>query len=239
MSRSGLKEVWGFSWQEEARRHSGAPAVGCCLFFLSDCSGLEGYWGSSCRLEGFWSSICQVLSVLFVCSFQASSDTRAPAVGYCLFFSGLKGGWCSRCRVLSVRFLSTVRDWRDTWAPDVGYCRFFCVCSFRASRDPGGPSVGCGLFFLSLLLFFSGPKGYLGSSCRYWGCICRVLSVLGICSLRASKDPAGQAVGYCLGILTILFRPRDILGLQLSSAVSFLCQIFSGLRGYSGPDYDV
>jgi len=149
----------------------------------------------------------------------------------------------SSCRVLYEPFVCSFLTSRDLRAPAVGSCLFFYLFFSGLAGYLGSSAVGCCLFVLSLLF---GPRGILGLQlssivCPFhlffsglqgsWSSSCRVLSILFICSFRASRDPASPSVGYILFLLSVLVGPRAILGLQLLGVICSFCMSFSGLRG--------
>ena len=151
-----------------------ASAVGCSALFVCSFRALTDTWVpwgssqvlcSSCLfftgLKGYWHSRSRVLSVLFVCSVQASRNTGAPE---------LSGIFCSFCPFFveppAVRyclfFLSLFRASRDTGGPAVGYCPFLCQFFWGPERYWGPSCWVLSVFYLS----FSGLEGYQGSGCR-------------------------------------------------------------------------
>ena len=140
----------------------------------SSCAALWYFSMSIPGLRGHWVSSCAALNVLFVFQFRASEDTRAPAVGYCLF-------------CLCVNFGSQ----GTLGVPAVGYC-MFCLCVNFGLRGHWGSSclVLSGLFCVSM----PSLEGFLGSSCR-------VMSGLYVCQFQyASRDTGAQGPQGTLGL---------------------------------------
>jgi hypothetical protein len=206
-------------WSDPNRGKSG-PGEGLgiqllgivCLFVLSVNLGPWGHWVSSCG----------ALSVIFVCQFRASGDTGAPAVRYCLFF-----------------LVCQFRASGDTGASAVGCCLFFVVYQFRASGDTGAQAVGHVLFFL--VCQFQEWVGTLG---LHLSCIVSLMSCLSMAGLGGHWASScwdyifffvcqvAPAVVYCLFFLSVNFRLRGTLGLQLSSVGYSFCLLNSGFWGH-------
>ena len=141
-----------------------------------------------------------------------------------MFFSGLEGHWNSSCRVLSVPFVCQLRASLDTRPPAVRYCLYFLSDNFRPR---GTLRLQLSSIICSFDLSLAGLEGR-------WGPSCRVLSVLSVYQVRASKDTGAQAFGYCLFFLSVNCRPRGTLGLKLSGIVCHFCLSISGLEGHWG-----
>ena len=179
--------------------------LGIVCSLCTSFQGLKGHRGSSCQvLVGnrlFFSCRCQTFRepglrlsaiICFVRPFRTSRESGAPAVGLCLFSSGLMGQRSFSCRLLCV-FPSVLFAPKGTSrAPDAGI-----VHTFLASRDIGAPAIGYCLFFLSVHFR---PRGTLGLQLSgiVWS-FCLSSGARGILKLQLSSN--------CLFFLSADFRP--------------------------------